>query len=530
MCSKPSIFTMYEDGRAYKLTDPVFLSIGPYHARNAHSLEDSVLELVLQRTQISSREDVVNALRSDALEVRECYEAADILDFLRDDDEFVMALVRDGCFVIELIHIMTTEPHPFPTIVTWFSPTVFSLNNTRLRDILVDVLRVQNQIPMRFLQRLYSHLQYRDPPFEIVVNKFLNFYFMQTFEVPNLAGACHLLEAARMKFLPMVVGQSSVAGSATGASPGNFAEMRVGYSAIDLKDSGVTILPADEGIVKWDPRSARRPFLKLPRILINRDSDKIFKNMVAYEQRLAKDDNHPVQPVSSYLRLLGDLVVTAADARVLTVKGIIVNQLGSLDDIVNFFKDLKLGDTFGIDMLSKVRKDINTHCDSKWADLRRTYFRSPWSYCSLAAALILLILTFLQVLYAIRIELELAKLRLDSAPGVVLPSPSLTAADARVLTFRGIIDDQLGSLEGVVNFFKDLELGDTYGIDMLSKVWKDINTHCERKGISKWADLRRTYFRSPWSYCSLAAALILLILTLLQVLYAMLAYHLPKSN
>ncbi|KAF3787656.1 hypothetical protein EJ110_NYTH22769 [Nymphaea thermarum] len=93
--------------------------------------------------------------------------------------------------------------------------------------------------------------------------------------------------------------------------------------------------------------------------------------------------------------------------------------------------------------------------------------------------------------------------------------------NARVLTVKGIIDNQLGSLDNIVNFFKDLKLGDTYGIDMLSKVRKDINTHCERKGISKWADLRCTYFRSPWSYCSLAAALILLILTLLQVLYAM---------
>ncbi|XP_031502826.1 uncharacterized protein LOC116265950 [Nymphaea colorata] len=406
MCSKPSIFMMYEGGRAYKPKDALFLSIGPYHAGHAHTLEDSVLNLVLQRTQISSTSDVVNALRSVALKEKECYEGADTIDLLPDDDEFVMALVRDGCFVIELIHIMTTEPHPFPTIVTWFSPTIYSVNNTLLRHIMLDLLRVQNQIPMDFLQLLYSHLKYTDPPFQIVVNKFLNFYFMQTFEVPNLADACHLLDAARMKFLPMKVGQSSVAGSATGAcfSPGNFAEMSVGYSAIDLEDSGITISQADEGMVTWDPRPAWRPFLKLPPIRINRDSDYIFRNMVAYEQRLAEDANHPLQPVSSYLRLLSDLVLTAADARVLTVKGIIVNQLGSLDDIVNFFKDLELGDTYGIDMLSETRTKINQHCEKKWiaklADLRRTYFRSPWSYCSLAAALILLILTLLQVLYA----------------------------------------------------------------------------------------------------------------------------------
>ncbi|KAF3787654.1 hypothetical protein EJ110_NYTH22766 [Nymphaea thermarum] len=115
----------------------------------------------------------------------------------------------------------------------------------------------------------------------------------------------------------MVVRPRSVAGSATGASPSrhNHGEMRVRYSAIDLEDSRVTISrAAEEGVVKWDRVLAWRPFLNLPHILIDRNSDYIFRNMVAYEQRIMEDDHHPVLPVSSYLRLLSDLLVTAADA------------------------------------------------------------------------------------------------------------------------------------------------------------------------------------------------------------------------
>ncbi|KAF3787653.1 UPF0481 protein [Nymphaea thermarum] len=388
---------------------PHFLGIGPYHSKNpSHTLEDTVLNLVLERTQICRTEDVVNALRDDALRVRERYEGADIgLYNLPQKDEFVNVLVRDGCLVLELMHIMTTVKHPFRTIATRFSSAQleFPLNNTMQRHILLDVLRVDNQIPMAFLQSLYSHLQYRDQSFEAMLNKFLGFLLMKRLEVPNLAGSCHLLDAARMKFLPSMVGDSRVAGSATGACLSPFGEMSVRYSAIDLEDSRVTISLADEGMVKWGPRPSGipflKPFLKLPHILINRDSECIFRNMVGYEQRLVEDDD---QPVSSYLRLLSDLVLTAADARVLTFQGIIDNQLGSLEDVVKFFRDLDLGRTYGIDMLSNVRKDINTHCGKKWifklADLRHTYFRSPWSYCSLAAALILLILTILQVLYA----------------------------------------------------------------------------------------------------------------------------------
>ncbi|XP_031501729.1 uncharacterized protein LOC116265318 [Nymphaea colorata] len=343
MSSKPCIFRTWEDERAYKPKNPIFLGIGPYHSNNPHTLEDTVLNLVLERTQICRTEDVVNALRDDALKVRECYEGADIgLYNLPQNDDFVKVLVRDGCFVLELMHIMTTVKHPFRTIATRFSSAQleFPLNNTMQRHILLDVLRVNNQIPKAFLKRLYSHLQYRDQSLEAMLNKFLGFLLMKRLEVPNLAGACHLLDAARMKFLPsMLVGQSRVAGSATGACLSPIGEMSVRYSAIDLEDSRVTISRADEGMVKWVPRPSwipfRKPFLKLPRILINRDSDYIFRNMVAYEQRLVEDDD---QPVSSYLRLLSDLVLTAADARVLTFRGIIDNQLGSLEDVVKFFR------------------------------------------------------------------------------------------------------------------------------------------------------------------------------------------------
>ncbi|KAF3787655.1 hypothetical protein EJ110_NYTH22768 [Nymphaea thermarum] len=283
---------------------PLFLSVGPYYASNAHTLEDTVLNLVLERTQISSPKDVVNALRNDELEVRECYQGASSpFSKLADNDEFVKLLVRGGCFVDAHHDNNGTPPlhHQHQTNSPW---PFFNV----------------------------SIATYIDPPFQTM-------HLTQTFEVLNLAGACHLLDAARMKLLPMMR-----------CSLGNRSEMSVRYSAIDLEDSGITISPAAEGMVIWDPRPAWKPFLKLQCILINRDSDYIFRNMVAYEQRLAEDDNHPVQ---------------LAFARVLTFQGIIDNQLGSLEVVVNLVKDLELRDTYGIYMMSKVQKDINTHCERK---------------------------------------------------------------------------------------------------------------------------------------------------------------------
>ncbi|KAF8026088.1 hypothetical protein BT93_F2793 [Corymbia citriodora subsp. variegata] len=60
---------------------------------------------------------------------------------------------------------------------------------------------------------------------------------------------------------------------------------------------------------------------------------------------------------------------------------------------------------------------------------------------------------------------------------------------------------------------------------------KDVNDYCERYYDSKyrvwWRSLIRERFSSPWTCLSLFAAIILLLLTLLQTFYAMYAYYRP---
>ncbi|KAF8025914.1 hypothetical protein BT93_F2670 [Corymbia citriodora subsp. variegata] len=71
----------------------------------------------------------------------------------------------------------------------------------------------------------------------------------------------------------------------------------------------------------------------------------------------------------------------------------------------------------------------------------------------------------------------------------------------------------------------DLDLGYLY------HEMKDVNDYCKRYYDSKyhvwWRSLIRERFSSPWTCLSLFAAIILLLLTLLQTFYAMYAYYRP---
>ncbi|KAF3775443.1 hypothetical protein EJ110_NYTH49030 [Nymphaea thermarum] len=176
---KPFIFIMHEDYRSYKPGAPLFMSIGPYVAEDTHVLEDRVLVLVLQRIN-KKKGDVVNALINVGVEAKGCYEGANIpLEGFEDNNEFVTTLVRDGCFVLELLHILATEAHPIRTMAARLSTgNIYPINTTLLRHILLDLFVMRNQIPLIFLQQIHVQLLYQTP-FEGMLNSFLSGYFME---------------------------------------------------------------------------------------------------------------------------------------------------------------------------------------------------------------------------------------------------------------------------------------------------------------------------------------------------------------
>nr|KJB82213.1 hypothetical protein B456_013G182000 [Gossypium raimondii] len=101
-----------------------------------------------------------------------------------------------------------------------------------------------------------------------------------------------------------------------------------------------------------------------------------------------------------------------------------------------------------------------------------------------------------------------------------------TGKDVQLLCESGVIDNWLGDDKAVTVMFNKLRDSiymmseDFYYADIFGRV----NEHCKRKWYKWKAALKKNYFNTPRSLISFLAALVLLLLTLLQTIFSVLSY------
>ena len=102
--------------------------------------------------------------------------------------------------------------------------------------------------------------------------------------------------------------------------------------------------------------------------------------------------------------LLDNLINTAKDVDILSENQIIKNWLNP-EDAVPFFNKLYYNACVNELYYHNICKQVNEYYNRSWprwrAMLVRNYFNTPWAILSTAAAVILLILTFVQTWYAV---------------------------------------------------------------------------------------------------------------------------------
>ncbi|MBA0816701.1 hypothetical protein Gohar_001334 [Gossypium harknessii] len=102
-----------------------------------------------------------------------------------------------------------------------------------------------------------------------------------------------------------------------------------------------------------------------------------------------------------------------------------------------------------------------------------------------------------------------------------------TSKDVELLRKNGIIHNLLGNDEAVTQMFN--KLCDFISFNDKGFYYKDIasqvNEHCKRKRNIWKAKLKKDYFNTPWSPISFLAALVLLLLTMLQTIFSVLSYY-----
>ncbi|KAK4764276.1 hypothetical protein SAY87_013714 [Trapa incisa] len=100
-----------------------------------------------------------------------------------------------------------------------------------------------------------------------------------------------------------------------------------------------------------------------------------------------------------------------------------------------------------------------------------------------------------------------------------------SSKDVELLRREGIINSFLGDDTEIATMINKMGSNITIKQDYYEKVRNDLSKHCKQRRHSWIASLRMNYLSSPWTILSTIAAIILLLLTLMQTIYTTLSYY-----
>ncbi|XP_039006132.1 UPF0481 protein At3g47200-like [Hibiscus syriacus] len=335
--------------------EPQITSIGPYHHGKDHlkAMEtDKVgyLSSLLQRRPVGL-ENYMDTYMSIEQEFRNCYAKHD--DPAMTSAEFRVIMVIDGLFVVQLIRKFM---HP----QLRESNDVLFKQNLNLSFVALDLLLLENQLPLCLLEKFAVMT---GPGGDTFARQNLNFFSKTDFRL-------------RMLFIS---------------------------SAIELSEQGIKFRQGEKNFL-FDIQF-KHGTLCIPTLIVDHDTQKMMRNLIAYEQ--FKDKSGSI--VMDYAIFIDCLINYPADVALLCDCGVIDNWLDSNKDVasminkINDYVYLSTGRFYYSNIFYEVNKHCRQPCNLWKVKLRQTYFNTPgdWVLTSIAAATLLLILTILQTIFSV---------------------------------------------------------------------------------------------------------------------------------
>ncbi|KAJ4770071.1 hypothetical protein LUZ62_054330 [Rhynchospora pubera] len=397
------------------LYEPRMVSIGPYYHGSAsfQAMENHkwrYLEDYLSRNTGNSIRECIFELKKLESLARNCYfEGVDL-----KSDEFLLMMLLDGCFIIELL-------------IKWnhgFSDVIFDVGWV-LPIIRNDLLLLENQIPFFVIEKLFSLLgdpvaagdekiTLRIAPLIQMLLAYLSEGRQTARPVFKVGEIEHILHVYHHCYVPDRSGNSLSTNSINVKhylNPKNCFKGRPQSSnrraprtipcATELQEAGITFKRRKTTNIL--DIKFREGTLEIPFISIEDTRRTRLLNLVSFEQCYSKLNND----LTSYACFMGALFKTTRDVKLLQEKGIIDNLLATNEELVSFFNwltensYLDYEEHYLKDLFINVNRYFNSNCHKWRATLKRDYFSNPWSFISVIAAFALLVLSFLQTLYTI---------------------------------------------------------------------------------------------------------------------------------
>ncbi|XP_078171455.1 UPF0481 protein At3g47200-like [Carex rostrata] len=391
------------NSKAYK---PQLVSFGPFHhgEHQLMSMEEHkhrALLHFLKRTK-QPVEHFVAAVEEVVVELQESYQNLDER-WIKDRDGFVQLMIVDGCFMLEVMckstnisfHFETTGHRSSADDYVYNDP-IFSAHGMlyTVPYIKRDMLMIENQLPLLVLERLIATagVKKTDENINRLVLKFLS-------PNPNLVArpfvglSLHPLDLFRKTLL--LGPQDNLPDYKP--DPNSSEIIR---SATELYEAGIRF--KHSRTTSLHDIHFKHGVLRLPVIVVDDLTEYMFLNLMAFERLHVGAGND----VTSYVFFMDNIIDSAKDVSLLTTKGIIQNAMGSDKAVAKLFntlsKDVVLEPQSNLD---KVQRMVNVYCQKPWnmwrANLLHTYFRSPWAFLSLAAAIFLIVMTVMQTVFTV---------------------------------------------------------------------------------------------------------------------------------
>ncbi|TYH45961.1 hypothetical protein ES332_D11G302300v1 [Gossypium tomentosum] len=418
--------------------EPQIISIGPYHHGKPHleAMESQKLHYLDSiRQQPEGLELFIDVYMSIEQFVWDSYAEHD----LKKRDEFGAIIVLDGLFVVQLFR-KVMDPK-----LREENDALFK-QNLNLYIVAEDLLLLENQLPFRVLEMFgnklgidgatlrkealifFSEIEPRQIGM-LYEDDLIPMLYKEEIIIRNdehLLGLVHdnwiprqpqpkselvpfhIIETSGLEETNSQTSLSKKRQQAEGnrkKAPVRKVKRRVPRivirSATELSERGIKFRKISDSCLF--NIQFKRGILYIPTLIVDHDTDRMFRNLIAYEQF-----KHDISIVMDYAKFLDCLINYANDVALLCDCGVIENRLGSNEDVAKMINKLNeyvylCTENFHY---SPIFIEVNRHCGRQltlWTvKLRQKYFNVPWGWvlASISAATLLLILSFLQTIFS----------------------------------------------------------------------------------------------------------------------------------
>uniref|UniRef100_A0A1D1XSY3 UPF0481 protein At3g47200 n=1 Tax=Anthurium amnicola TaxID=1678845 RepID=A0A1D1XSY3_9ARAE len=399
---------------------PQLVSFGPYHHGGEHL---TPMEEHKQRSLVHFIKRSEKQLRSFVEEMekveQQLMDAYDRLDYewrlrLKEGGQFLQLMIMDGCFMLEIMRFTldsTTAAAPAAAGGTTNAESkykdygsndpIFSSHGVLnvVPYIQRDMLMLENQLPLLVLDKLVAVESGKlNSTNDEAINRMVLRFFAQPHVVAPLG--LHPLDVYRRSKLhgpSMSKGSPHKKQKKDGKKEG---EVDIIRSAMELNEAGVRFKRSRSGSLR--DIHFKGGVLSLPVVVVDDLTEYMLLNLMAFERLHVGAGND----VTSYVFFMDNLIDSAKDVSLLNSKGIIHNAVGSDKAVAKLFNTLSKDVSPDPESsLEDVHHRVSSYCQKSlnmWrANLVHTYFRNPWAFLSLAAAVFLLVLTVAQTVFSV---------------------------------------------------------------------------------------------------------------------------------